>query len=284
MSELDFSETLAIKGNDEISQLSLSINDLSHKLDITIGQLNDKNRQLEEDIDRERRLDKMRQEFISSVSHELKTPIFLIQGYADGLKANISTDEDRKNFYCDVIMDEAEKLNILVKDLLDLSQIQSGVFNISRCNFSLTDLVKEIGAKFGPDLLKKEINLNMQTEENLLVNADPVRIEQVLVNYLNNAVNHVDEKKEINITAVRQGRKARIAVYNSGRHIPEKEMEKIWTSFYKVDKARTREYGGTGLGLSIVRAIMEAHQNPFGVRNVADGVEFHAFIDLALRQ
>lgn len=280
MSGLDFTETIQVKGDDEIAQLSRSINNLSCELDEAISRLNSKNRQLEEDIDRERKLDKMRQEFVSSVSHELKTPIFLIQGYADGLKSNVADNEKKRNFYCGVIMEEADKLNILVKDLLDLSQMQSGFFKINRCEFDISSLARDVTAKFGPILEEKKIGMELQTIDNLTVNADPVRIEQVLVNYLNNAVNHVDEQRKIRLAISRNEGKARVSVFNFGQHIPEEAHEKIWASFYKLDKARTRDYGGTGLGLSIVRAIVEAHQAGYGVNNVVGGVEFWFEVDL----
>lgn len=280
MSELDFSEIIHVKGKDEIAQLSHSINDLSYKLDSAIGELNSKNRRLEQDIDHERKLDKMRQEFVSSVSHELKTPIFLIQGYADGLKANVAKDEEKRNFYCDVIMDEADKMDVLVKDLLDLSQIESGMFEINKCSFDITSLVKDVLIKHEPVFEEKQINVEIQEMDNVFVNADPMRIEQVIVNFLNNAINHMDEQRKLKVAISKEAGKARISVYNSGWHIPEEALEKIWLSFYKVDEARTREYGGTGLGLSIVRAIMEAHQNRYGVNNVTEGVEFWFMVDL----
>ncbi|MCR4441755.1 MAG: ATP-binding protein [Peptococcaceae bacterium] len=281
MSELDFSETLQVAGQDEISQLSQSINNLSCKLDKAIRELDQKNKQLEQDIDRERKLDRMRREFISSVSHELKTPLFLIQGYAEGLRSNIAHDEDKRNFYCDVIMDEANKMDILVKDLLDLSMMESGMFSIKRVDFDLALLVKDVLKKLEPSFAEKGISLETQAPESLMVNADPVRTEQVLVNYLNNAINHAGGRKIVRISISGVNGKARISVYNTGARIPAESLDKIWTGFYKVDKARTRKSGGMGLGLSIVKAIQEAHRNEYGVNNVKEGVEFWFDVDLA---
>lgn len=274
MSHLDFSEAIQVTGEDEIAQLSHSINHLSAELDNTLKLLNEKNRQLEAEIDHERKLDKMRREFVSSVSHELKTPIFLIQGYADGLKTNILSDERKKDFYCDVIMDEADKMDKLVKDLLDLSQIQSGMFEINWCEFEIKKLVLEVAAKFGPILAEKMISLEIQATDGVIVSADPFRIEQVIVNYLNNAVSHIDEKRQIKVEIIRQAEKVRVSVFNTGQPISAEAQEKIWISFYKVDPARRRAFGGTGLGLSIVKAIMEAHHSHYGINNLSDGVEF----------
>ncbi|MFZ5969358.1 MAG: ATP-binding protein [Bacillota bacterium] len=280
MSELDFSQTLKNDHEDEIGQLSRSINHLSHNLDQAISQLNSRNRQLEQDIDRERKLDKMRREFVSNVSHELRTPIFLIQGYADGLKANVAANEEKRDFYCDVIMEETEKMDVLLKDLLDLSQIESGMFPIHKTDFDISLLVKDIVSKYEPILRDKNIHISVEMEEALMVHADPVRIEQVMVNFINNAIDHVDKEKVMKLTVKSLGNKVKVFVYNSGQPIPEGSLDKIWTSFYKVDKARTRDFGGTGLGLSVVRAIQEAHSNNYGVINVNDGVEFWFEIDL----
>lgn len=281
MSELDFSQTLEVKGEDEIAQLSQSINHLSARLDEAVGELNRRNKQLEEDIDRGKKIDNMRREFVSNVSHELKTPIFLIQGYAEGLKANVAVDSEKRRFYCDVIMEEAEKMDVIVKDLLDLSQMESGRVGLNRCNFDLKALIKETIKKLEPVFAENHIEVESDINMEGQINGDPIRIEQILVNYLNNAVNHIDKGKKIKITAKVQGDKAKITVFNTGQHIPQEYQDKIWASFYKVDKARTRSYGGTGLGLAIVKAIQQAHKNQYGVSNVEDGVEFWFDVDIA---
>jgi len=274
MSKLDFSKKYPVQSDDEVAQLGRSINSLSDQLDKAISELKEANDKLREDIERERRIDKMRKEFISNVSHELKTPIALIQGYAEGLKLNVNEDEENKNFYCDVIMDEADKMNRLVKDLLDLSQIESGYFKLEKTTFDISLLIDRVLEKYRPIVTDKKIKVDVEKEENVLVNGDISRIEQVLVNYLNNAIDHVDDSRLIKITLTNRDDKVRVSVYNSGKTIPEEALDKIWTSFYKVDKARTRDYGGTGLGLSVVRAILELHHNAYGVENKDDGVLF----------
>jgi len=274
MSKLDFSTKYPVQTKDEIGQLGDSINSLSDQLDHAITDLTQANDNLKEDIERERRIDKMRKEFISNVSHELKTPIALIQGYSEGLKLNVNEDEENRNFYCDVIMDETDKMNRLVSDLLDLSQIESGNLKIEKSVFDMSSMVEHLLDKYRPILSEKQIAVSVKKDENVPVLGDRARIEQVLVNYLNNAVNHVDENKLITITVTVCNDKVRVAVFNSGKNIPEEALDKIWTSFYKVDKARTRAYGGTGLGLSVVKSIMELHQNAFGAENNNEGVTF----------
>lgn len=279
MSKLDFSKKYAVQSDDEVGQLGKSINSLSDQLDRAIFSLTEANKKLREDIEQERRIDKMRKEFINNVSHELKTPIALIQGYAEGLKLNINEDEENKNYYCDVIMDEAGKMNRLVKDLLDLSQIESGSFKLDKTSFNISSLIESVLDKYRPVLFEKGIKVELDIPEYLTVNGDAGRIEQVLVNYLINAINHVDDKKEIKIQAVILNEKVKISVCNSGENIPDESLDKIWTSFYKVDKARTRSYGGTGLGLSVVKAIQELHGNSCGMENLEDGVLFWFEVD-----
>lgn len=275
MAELDFSQVLRIDSKDEIGQLSRNINNLSYNLDDAINELNSRNLQLEQDIERERKLDKMRREFVSNVSHELKTPIFLIQGYAEGLKSNVASDEEKRNFYCDVIMEESEKMDHLVKDLLDLSHIESGIFPVNRIKFNLNPLINDIISKYEPVLSDKNIHLDVDIRGELAAYADPARIEQIIVNLMNNAIDHTDGNKVIKLSAKPTGEKIKVTVFNTGRPIPEEALDKIWSSFYKLDQARTRGFGGgTGLGLSIVRAIQEAHGNGYGVANLTDGVEF----------
>lgn len=279
MSKLDFSKKYPVQSDDEVGQLGKSINSLSDQLDKAISELKEANEKLREDIERERKIDKMRKEFVSNVSHELKTPIALIQGYAEGLKLNVIEDEENRNYYCDVIMDEADKMNRLVKDLLDLSQIESGYIKLEKTEFDISSFVDHVLEKYRPIFMEKGIRLDVIKNENLIVSGDFIRVEQVLVNYLNNALNHVDDNKFIEIEVTSRDDKVRVSVFNSGKTIPADSLDKIWTSFYKVDKARTRAYGGTGLGLSVVRGILEAHHNAYGAENKDNGVVFWFEID-----
>lgn len=272
MAHLDFSRKYSGRTGDELDELGESINSLSDQLERSISNLRQANEKLQQEID-------LRKEFISNVSHELKTPIALIQGYAEGLKVNVIEDDENKNFYCDVITDEAAKMNRLVKQLLELARIESGAISLERVNFDVSVLLMKVLKKHEILFKEKGICLETEIEANLYVNGDIDFCEQIINNYLSNALNHLDGFNTIRIRARRLGEKTRVFVYNTGRHIPEEERDKIWTSFYKMDKARTRDYGGTGLGLSIVRAIQEAHGNQFGVDNHEGGVEFWFELD-----
>ncbi|MDC7227714.1 MAG: HAMP domain-containing sensor histidine kinase [Spirochaetales bacterium] len=275
MSHLDFSHKYQVTSEDEIGELGTSINSLSNQLNRSITDLRKANKKLKQDIEKERKIDQMRKEFVSNVSHELKTPISLIQGYAEGLKLNIVDNETDKNYYCEVIIDEALKMENHVKELLDLSQLESGLFRIEYSKFDITELIKEIITKYDRRLKENKINLTYSEASTIMVFADKIRIEQIIINYLNNAINHIDKEKKIDISLSAMGpNRIKLSVFNSGSHIPENDLEKIWDSYYKVDKARTRAYGGTGLGLSIVKAIQEKHGSKYGVKNIEDGVLF----------
>lgn len=280
MAELDFTRKYVSTGNDELGELGDSINSLSDQLDKSISELQAANQKLQEDIEYERRIDEMRKQFVSNVSHELKTPIALIQGYAEGLKDNVVEDEDNKNFYCDVITDEAARMNKIVRQLLDLSQIEAGCFPLEKETFDISVLIQEVLAKYDLIFKEEQIEIKADLPGNLVVDADRSRIEQVLVNYINNAIDHVNEHKQILLQAKHTDNKIRVAIANTGDPIPDEALSKLFTSFYKVDQARTRAYGGTGLGLSIVRAIMEWHHNNYGVNNTDQGVEFWFELDL----
>ncbi len=283
MACLDFSLTCTVTRNDELGELGQSINHLSEQLDSAIIELSRKNRQLMADVEKERALDGMRKSFVSSVSHELKTPLALILGYAEGLRENVAADTESRNYYCSIIIDEAEKMDKLVKDLLNLSQIESGLFQLNRSDFDLLALISDIIKKYQTILTQKEITLAVENTAEPYVNGDILRVEQVLLNLFTNAIYHADFARVIKIGVTDTGTKIRVSVFNAGRPIPAASLDKLWTSFYKVDKARTREHGRYGLGLSIVRAIQQQHGNSYGVTNTAAGVIFWFELDKAGR-
>ena len=216
----------------------------------------------------------MRKEFLNNVSHELKTPIALIAGYAEGLKDNIAEDKESRDFYCDVIIDESSKMNNMVRKLLTLNQLEFGNDQVTMERFDITQLVK--GVISGMKLLieDKGASVTINTDEPVYVWGDEFKIEEVVTNYMSNALNHLDYDKKIDVRIIRENGLVRVSVFNTGNPIPEGDIDKIWDKFYKVDKARTREYGGSGIGLSIVKAIMESHNQQCGVKNYEDGVQF----------
>ncbi len=281
MMELDFEVKYCSKSRrrNEIDELGEHMNGLSMALERTISELKSANNQLLIDIEKKTQIENMRTEFLSNVSHELKTPLALIQGYAEGLKECINEDPESRDFYCEVIMDEADKMNRMVKKLLTLNQLESGAENVSMERFDLTELIQ--GVLHAADILlgQKGIRIVACPAEPVYVWADEFMVEEVLTNYLSNAIHHAGGKKEIAVRCGRRDALVRVSVYNTGDPIPENDLDKIWTKFYKVDKARTREYGGSGIGLSIVKATMESLHRECGVINRDGGVEFWFELD-----
>lgn len=279
MSMLDFSAHYEGNSQDEIDVLGNSINELSEKLESTITELKQANNELKRDIEKKVEIDEMRKDFISNVSHELKTPIALIQGYAEGLKENINEDEESREFYCDVIMDEASKMNTMVKKLLTLNQLEFGNNVPSLERFDIIAVIKGVLNKCNLIIEQKNAKIVMEDYSEIDVWADEFQIEEVITNYLTNALNHLKYENTITIKVAKKEDTVRVTVHNTGDNIPEKDLKNIWIKFYKVDKARTREYGGSGIGLSIVKAVITSHNHDCGVNNTEKGVEFWFELD-----
>lgn len=311
MANLDFDAKYTSGGRNEIGQLGENFNQMSETLEKTIAELKTANNELQKNLDEKTKIDDMRREFLSNVSHELKTPLALIQGYAEGLQDSVADDPESRDYYCEVIVDEAAKMNVLVQKLLTLNQLEFGEDEVEMVRFDIAELIR--GKVNSSRILadQKCAALEYEGPQVLEVWGDEFKVEEVLTNYLSNAINHVDDcdsghcgshkpsapasveasarggganaQRRIIVRAAvdEKSRKARISVFNTGSHIPEEDLDQVWEKFFKVDKARTREYGGSGVGLSIVRAIMESFHQQFGVRNVDDGVEFWFELDYA---
>ena len=279
MSSLDFEAKYQGDAQDEIGILGKSMNALSDKLKETIGELKSANNELQKDIQEKIQIDEMRQEFIANVSHELKTPIALIQGYAEGLTEGLAEEKESRDYYCEVIMDEANKMNKMVRQLLTLSALESGNDHASMERFDLTELIGGVLSSARILIEQKGASLEFACGHPVYVWADEFKIEEVVTNYVSNALNHLAGERKIEIRVEELEETVRVTVKNTGEPIPEEDLPNIWTKFYKVDKARTRAYGGSGIGLSIVKAVMDSHNKECGVDNVEDGVEFWFVLD-----
>uniref|UniRef100_A0ABV1BE36 histidine kinase n=1 Tax=Blautia aquisgranensis TaxID=3133153 RepID=A0ABV1BE36_9FIRM len=279
MSDLDFEARYKSNVGNEIDVLGDNFNRMSTQLENTISELKSANNELQRDIEDKIKIDKMRKEFLDNVSHELKTPIALVQGYAEGLKENISDDPESREFYCDVIMDEAAKMNKLVKNLLTLNQLESGKDAVVMERFDIVSLIRGVLQTMNIMIGQKEAKVIFDAEKPVYVWADEFKTEEVVTNYVSNALNHLDGDKEIEIKLLDKDSRVKVTVFNTGTPIPEADVPNLWNKFYKVDKARTREYGGSGIGLSIVKAIMESMNQEYGVQNFDNGVEFWFTLD-----
>lgn len=278
MAELDFDAKYTGSSYQEVDELGENMNRLSENLEQTISELKSANNELRLDNERKTEIDLERKEFLSNVSHELKTPLALIRGYAEGLSEGVTGDPESQAFYCEVIADEADKMSRMVGKLLTLNQLESGGEKVSMERFDVTSLIS--GVLSSNSLLFKQegITVEFPETESVMVWADEFLTEEVLTNYVSNAIHHCRNEKLVRIRMEKMESSVRIFVFNTGDPIPEESLDRIWDKFYKVDKARTREYGGSGIGLSIVKAIMDRMHQSCGVQNCPDGVEF--FLDL----
>lgn len=284
MVHLDFEARYQGSDRNEIGLLGENINKLSASLEHSISELKTANNELQKDIEKKERIDNMRKEFLANVSHELKTPIALIQGYAEGLSEGVNDDPESRSFYCEVIMDEAAKMNNMVKKLMTLNQLEFGNDMVAMERFDVTALIKNYVQSAGILTRQNEITVRMDDYGPVYVWGDVYKTEEVFMNYFSNAVNHcrpVDDKKGkiIVISLEQREESVRIGVFNTGETIPREAIPHLWEKFYKVDKARTREYGGSGIGLSIVKAIMESMNQKYGVENYNNGVLFWFELD-----
>ena len=285
MAKLDFSKKYRITDTeDEINELGRSINTMSDKLEATIKELQKNNIELEKDIEEKSKIDEMRKQFISDVSHELKTPIALIQGYAEGLIENVNSDEESRKFYAEVILDENNKMDKLVKQLLELMKLEYGKREFDNEKFNINELINEVLRKCSVMINEKNIKVYFENKEPIYVYADEFYMDQIITNYLTNAIKHAEEvekETKIEIKVEKVGNKIRVSVFNTGENIPEEDLQRIWGRFYKIDSSRNRQDGGSGIGLALVKAIMNNYQNEYGVKNKKNGVEFYFDMDIS---
>ena len=301
MARLDFDAKAPEDRKDEIGELGHSMNEMSLKLESTVSELKSANASLSQDIAEKEKIEEMRSEFLSHVSHELKTPLALIQGYAEGLKESVNDDPESRDFYCDVIRDEAQKMNILIMKLLNLNELEFGTEPLKIVRFDVMEQIRGILQANSILLEQKKVKVTEPKEESVYVWADAFKMSEVFTNYLSNAIHYVKEGGEIRIsvehipgdqgtsvtaelvpdppvrTAV--GDRVRVSVFNEGPTLSEEALEKVFVKFYKEDAARTRSYGGSGIGLSIVEAIQKAHGQDYGVYNEENGVVFYYDMD-----
>ena len=275
MRGLDFTAKFTGRQKNEIGDLGRNFNELSLSLEKSISELKTANQKLMQDIKQKEEVEIMRQEFISDLTHEFKTPIALIQGYAEALEDNISGTEEDRLSYLNVIKEESARMNDMVQKLLTLNHLEFGKTEISMERFDITELIDGYLETAKVRTEEREVKIEWKREEPVFVWSDPFLLEDVFDNYFSNALHHVKGENRIRISVTRNEGKARVCVFNTGDPISEEALPHIWDKFYKEDKSRSREYGGSGVGLSIVKAIMESLHQDYGVVNYEDGVMFY---------
>lgn len=228
----------------------LEANELSDTLNLTRDEL--------------QKTDNLRQELIANVSHDLRTPLTMITGYGEVIR-DLPGENTPENVQ--VIIDEANRLSSLVNDMLDLSKLQSGAIELETEQVCITDEINEIFRRYTKLVEQEGYNLSFKFDKNVYVNADRIKLGQVIYNFINNAINHCGEDKTVIVTQKANDKRVRIEVEDHGEGIPEDKLEYIWDRYYKVDKEHKRGVIGTGLGLSIVKNILDLHGAKYGVKS-----------------
>lgn len=284
MTNLDFTNKCDYKSDDEIGELSTSLNFLAEKLDNALNDLKEANLKLQDDLSIQREIDKMRKDFIAAVSHEFKTPLTLIRGFNEVIADNRITGEEIKEAQ-NIIINEVDRMDNLVKELLDLSKLESEVYVLKKERFDCVKLINDIIEKYKIIIEEKNINLQYDFDGvSVWIYADKSRIEQVLMNFISNAIINTYENGTIILKTETVENHIEISVFNKGRHINKDDIDKVWDKFYRGDKSRSIKTGGTGLGLSICKEILEKHKCIYGVENVEDGVKFYFIMKKNIEQ
>ncbi|MGW9529555.1 sensor histidine kinase [Paenibacillus terrae] len=272
MAKLDFTAHTPIRQNDELGSLSYSMYTLSQNLDTALRELQEANQQLVEDMEQKQRMEAVQQDFFANASHELKTPLSIVKGFAEGLQDGVSAG--KQDHYIKVIVEEADKMERLVKDMLDLAKLESGTLKLRKTTFILSELVEEVVDKLFHLLKEKHLEAVIIPANELPIHADAGWLEQVIFNFVLNAIRHAEEGSSITIRIEGSGEINTFSIENKGDTIPDDQLEQIWERFYRAELSRSRQTGGTGLGLSIVKRILDLHNFRYMAENTKDGVRF----------
>ncbi|PGF08789.1 two-component sensor histidine kinase [Bacillus pseudomycoides] len=268
IADLDFSERVPVMSKDEIGDLSQNINVLSNTLHSHIEQL-------QQDIEKEKKLEHTRKEFISGVSHELKTPLSIMKSCISILKDGVASH--KKEYYFKAMEKEVDKMDMLIVDMLELAKFESGTYKMQMDVFYIDKLIQHICEQLSLEITKKQQTVHTHLSA-IEVIANHRRMEQVITNFITNAIRYTPEKEDIIISTIDEPNRIKVCIENKGAHIEEDQLDKIWDRFYRVDTARQRSQGGTGLGLAISKNILELHGAEYGVQNTVDGVLFYFYL------
>lgn len=272
MKELDFTGEKPLPRKDELGNLSGTLFELSGKLNMTLDELNKANVQLKKEIIQNKQMEQLQKDFFANASHELKTPISIVRGFAEGIRDGISMG--RQEHYVEVILEESAKMEQLVQDMLDLLRLESSAVKLYKSPVLLSELTQDMLEKLTYQMDEKELSAHLVYKQETEINVDPVKIEQVLLNLMTNAIRHAEKGSTIEIHILGTEQTCLYSIYNKGDQIPEDYLKRIWERFFRVEASRDRKSGGTGLGLAIVKRILELHECEYNVRNVEDGVIF----------
>lgn len=277
ISRLDFNTGISPNGNSEIKSLGQSIESMRNRLKRALLELSEANERLKEDIKKEKQIDKMRRGFIAGVNHELKTPITIINSYSFALKRKLKGDEGLE-YYCDVILDEALKMEKMVNRLLFLSKVEGGFLQTRKEEIRVDEELETLFTKYATIAKEKEIQLSSSFEE-MMINFDRDQFDIVIDNLVSNAFKYVLRSGDVKLSNYYSSKGERIIeIYNTCKPIDSEKLEKLWDPFFILDKSRSQNGKSTGLGLTIVKNIMDNHDGQYSVENTDSGVIFRIII------
>lgn len=276
IARLDFSQKCNVSMGGEIGDMANSVNTMSDFMQTYIAQLQAANEQLTADIQQKKEQEEARKNLVANLSHDLKTPIGLIAGYADGLRGGMAKTDAEVREYCDVICDESDRMMAMILKMMELFRLESGTVQLEREEFDLCDLLHYVLEIFSMEIERTGIQLTTDFSDCLYISTDYFSAEQVITNYMQNAISHINGGNLLSLSVTEEENCYRVSVFNSAAPIPEEELPRLWDSFYRLDKSRKRSHRESGLGLSIVKSNMELLGGGYGVENVAGGVIFWA--------
>lgn len=271
MSDMNFSGLCPTNRTDEIGVLSHSLNDLSEKLAAALSELQTANQKLQSDIDIERRLEQKRVEFFSAASHELKTPITIIKGQLQGMLYQVGRYKDRETYLAQSL-EVIGTLEKMVQELLTISHLDTPGYICKKADIDLSKLINERIVLYEDLFMQKELSVEKSIIPEIYVLGDIQLLQKVLDNLLGNAATYSGTGEYISVKLWKEVEKVNLMIENTGVHIPDEDIPKLFEAFYRVDNSRSRQTGGTGLGLYIVKAILELHGATIKIANSRQGI------------
>ena len=266
MSELDFSWKCSENRTDELGTLAHSLNEMSQKLSASIEDLKKANDKLQKDIERERALEKAQLDFFSAVSHEMKTPITIIKGQTEGMLLNVGDYKDR-NKYLGRSLEIINTMESMVQEILTVSRMKSSKAEFIKETINFSDILKKEYELFEDLIIKKGIEWNENISSDLYIVGDMALIQKAINNIISNAILYSPESSSIYMNAFSENGAVNFRLENTGVHIPDSEIPKLFDAFYRVEHSRNKKTGGSGLGLYIVKTILEQHQAEYSIIN-----------------
>ena len=271
MADMDFSGLCPTNRTDEIGVLSHSLNDLSKKLAAALSELQEANQKLQADIDMERRLEKQRVEFFAAASHELKTPITIIKGQLQGMLYQVGRYKDRETYLAQSL-EITDTLGKMVQELLTISRLDTPGYTCKKSNLNLSNFIIDRITVFEDLFMQKDLTVEQSISPEIYILGDMQLLQKALDNLLGNAAAYSGAGNQILIKLWKETETTTLTIENTGAHIPDEAISKLFEPFYRVDQSRNRQTGGTGLGLYIVKTILDLHGAKIEITNTIQGV------------